>query len=352
MAENAPKAPEAVVPPMPDADAVPPVEDTVAAAPEEKAGEDLLDNLFGDNSDILNADQKAALEFDPFADKPPETPVKEPDKDDASPDVIIGGDPDAQLKTAGSPAPAPAEGEPVVPVEGAPAESAEAAAVKAELALLKKTMADAAAAPLAVVPAAVIAPPTAIPASDPAVPPPPSFAVQMPTELMQLLDSEDAMQRSQGYTQLVNGVGQMVYGTVEKMVNERLATAISQVETRTSETATRTAAEAELEKDFYDTFPQLNQKALRGFVSQVSVQLQAETGAKEWTEELRNAIGMRATQLLQAAAGVTGAGGNGVDSPPSIPPVKQPPTQIKGGARPAAPSTTKGEGFIADTLFG
>lgn len=338
-------------------------------------GKDLLDGLF-EEPGFMTEDMEKAMTFDPFAPDPTPAVVdttKELTDDEKPPDEIIRAEGDEPPKT-GEEAPvkgaAPkdeGEGE-TKPVEEPAEELSNEELLRNEVVLLQQTnaelmakMGENAVVQPQLTPAQAAAAVAALqkgesgtaPVQEPAPAETPSFLLQMPQDLMAQINSEDLSERSQGFSNLVNGIGQMMHGHMIKVLEEKLSATVSLVEQRAEAQKVRTVEDQAVLDDFYGKFPKLNDDAIRPLVQQVTTQLVQETGASKWTQELRNAIGIRTTQIIKAAAGSLGGNGGGETAPGTTKPAPKPPAQMKGGARPQAASATPTAGEeIADTLFG
>lgn len=356
------------------------VEGTPAEEPEEQKasgpdlgdtpeGMDLLDSIFNDG---FSEDVSSAMDFDPFDKKKEpvvtegEATAGEPADDEKPPSEIIGAPGDKppeeveKDKKKGKKAVPKADPEEAPKDEGAPAAPAAdpMAELQAQLALVKQsnidlqaqvTAANAIKGPAATEP---VADQKKGPAAEEPKPDLPSYMVQMPQELMTMLNSEDSAERATGFSHLANGIGQMVHGTVLQAVRTELGSAMKDLEVKVGETQVRGAEQQAASTDFYAAFPALDDPSLKPLVAQVATAIVSETGASKWTKELRDAIGLRATNIIKAAAAGKNGDGGGEATPPSGQSSQLPPTQIKSGARPQAPSQESGEGFIANTLFG
>ena len=337
---------------------------------ETEGGKDLLDGLF-EEPGFMTEDMEKAMTFDPFTPDP--TPVVvdksgEQKEEEKPPDEIIRAEGDEPLPTGeeakGAEAAPAAEGE--VEKDPATVEPTDAELLRNEVVLLKQTNAEllikvsegaavqpqlTAAQAAAAVAALQKGEEGAVPAPAPAETP--SFLLQMPQDLMAQLNSEEPSERSQGFSNLVNGIGQMMHGHMIKVLEEKLTATVALVEQRATAQQTRSVEETAVLEDFYGKFPKLNDDAIRPLVQQVTSQLVQETGANKWSPELRDAIGIRTTQIIKAAAGNPGGNGGGETAPGTTQPVSKPPNQMKGGARPQAASETPTAGeMIEDTLFG
>lgn len=156
--------------------------------------------------------------------------------------------------------------------------------------------------------------------------------INIPDEIMAGMGSENPQERKQATTALIASVSHMVQVNAVKqtlaMVQHMLPTAIHQhVQVREQQ--------REVFEDFYQKFPQLNNRAIMPFVQQQAVALAQKLGVQAWNPAFRDQLGEHVVNMLRSAAGVSAG-------PPQVAPPASAPapggTFTGQGARPAAPA--------------
>ena len=280
-----------------------------------------------------------ALAFDPFESADEETSPDGGTGEETPSGESAPTEPGTQVDTQQqTPAAAQGEASEETPAPG----SAPAAPENPELALLKQQVETLQAALKAQTPAPAQpgeTPPA--PADSDAVPP---YQFTIPTELMALLDSENQSERQQGIGLLSQGVARTVHETVMQQVGQIVQNQIPAM--MQGMIAQQTQAQT-IFQDFYDKYPNLNRPELRQLIVSTGQQVMNETGAQEWSPQLRDTIAQRVLALMgQAPSG-------GVPPQPQPAPAAAPVyTPNAGGARPASPGTDSEVADISNTLFG
>lgn len=174
----------------------------------------------------------------------------------------------------------------------------------------------------------------------------PEYAFQIPDQLMTLMESEDPVERRQGYAQLIQGTAQVVHAQVLQAVGEQYQRGVPAI-------VHKIVAEQALAKqvfdDFYGKYPTLNKPELRDFIKNTALEVGKTYNAKEWTPALRDAIAKRAFDVLGQTPGSVPA------TPPATPPAKPAPANFDGKTRGATPVTEGGINSpddISKVLFG
>lgn len=144
----------------------------------------------------------------------------------------------------------------------------------------------------------------------------PRYNARIPEQIMTMMSSEDPMQRAQGVTHLVNGIGEMVHDTVMREVSTLLQNFQQEVPRLAQATVQDQAAQAATFQDFYGKWPELNNPVFYPMVLEVAGRIAKEKGATAWSAELRDAIGQEVYKLLK--------------------------WQVPQGAKPKAPAVTPG----------
>ncbi len=173
---------------------------------------------------------------------------------------------------------------------------------------------------------------------------------EVPDQMMNLINSEDPAERRQGIAALVNGVGQMIHAEVMKDVETRIQTVSTEVQTN----ASVNNEGKRIFDDFYGAFPALNVDALRPLVVAETQKVYKELGVSEWSDSVRDAIGVRVQNVLKgfsppAPAAGTGEGGGGGGTSAQSP---KPAVLNDGGTRPAPAVGTDSESEIEKVIFG
>lgn len=129
----------------------------------------------------------------------------------------------------------------------------------------------------------------------------PAYDYEIPDALVEALSHDDAAVRRRGIQALVKGtaisVHQQIMATLEPKFQELQSSTISRMTEQQRVANQREAIKA----DFYGRYPQLSDPALAPFVASVTEKVMAETGLTSWSEQLRDAVGMRALQILGRA---------------------------------------------------
>lgn len=192
----------------------------------------------------------------------------------------------------------------------------------------------------------------------------PAYEFNIPSEMQQLIDSEDAAERARGLKMYAQGIARAVHKTirdtelpaVEKMMDERVS--------RTTQQA-RAQQEVEREserirQDFFQAYPDLNNQVghmVVGLAYQQEVQELQQKGINptklNWDAALRNKIGERARSILGQMRG------GSASQPQPQPTTQQVPKRVPaqpgggGGTRPApGPKLTEEDEMLMDTVHG
>lgn len=156
----------------------------------------------------------------------------------------------------------------------------------------------------------------------------PFAQVQIPDEIVRLLESDDPLDRKRALAALVAGTGRLVYQRVLDRVQALSETLPRQVE----QAALSVAEQQRIYADFYGKFPELNRPELRPLVAQVAQQVAQERGITAWSEAVRDEIGNRVKGLLASVAGVSGVAE--VGRPRQNVAERRPARQVQPGSRP------------------
>lgn len=289
----------------------------------------------------LDAEQQAALEFDPFKEGMPGDPKPEPAKEDkAAEDSEKPAADAAAAETTEEPSPDPRPGdqEPTPATPAAPTVDLK----DQQIADLTSTISN--------LTEQVGKMQKPVEATGSGVDDGARFYREIPEPMMELINSEEPGERKQGIASLVQGVGMMVHQEIMKDLETRLQAAQSE----TQDGISRNAALQETYKDFYSAFPKLDDDAFRPMVAAESAAVFKELGTTEWSSAVRDAIGTRVINKLAgfsptAPAAESVGNGNGAGSPPAEP---TPATLKGGGSRPASTAGTGSETEIEDVIFG
>jgi hypothetical protein len=169
----------------------------------------------------------------------------------------------------------------------------------------------------------------------PAEPELPTHQYQMtiPDGLDTALISDDPAVRKQAIGALVQGTAQTVHREVVKSMRAEFARVLPNI---IQTHITQSRQQSAVAQDFYGTFPQYAHPAFKPIVVQLAQQVAQETGARTWSVELRNKVGERLGQLIQAVSGQQIPNGG---QPPAVPgpqlPPRGPAAINPGGARPS-----------------
>lgn len=158
---------------------------------------------------------------------------------------------------------------------------------------------------------------------DPDAPKIPEYKFDIPAQLMQLLDSENPTERTQGIGYLVQGVAQTIHSTLAREMYDMRAKLLESMPNIVETMLTEFNQAQSTTNDFYSTYPQFNKPELKPFIESVAMQVAQELGVDTWSPQLRDAIAQRATSILGggfANPASNGAAGKGTVVPPSTPP--------------------------------
>lgn len=172
----------------------------------------------------------------------------------------------------------------------------------------------------------------------------PDYAFNIPDELVGLLDSDNPAERKQGFAAMAQGLARTVHQVVMGAVQQ---TYIDPLPQQFQGMIEQQLQAKEIFSDFYGKYSALNKPELRPLVIQTMQQVVQETGAKQWSDSLRDTIGARVMGLI----------GQGVTTPPPKTPAKTPaqPTPAGPGTRPAAPvvdQSANSSDDISQVVFG
>lgn len=237
----------------------------------------------------------------PAATPPPATPPvadSSPSLSHADVDKLLSFDPFSE-----PPAPAaepPAQPAATAPVPGtppaAPSPPAQPAPANPEVEKLLRELADA---------RAVIAEQTTKLGSPPPQTPPgtpepniftdvPAYEFELPTPLLQAFDSEDPVQRSKAIGAVMTGTARVVHQNLMKNV----ASVMERLPTIIQSHVTGALRQKEIFDDFYGTYKDLNNPALRPTIVHVTRQVFQEKNVKDWSQDVRDTIAQRVYALL------------------------------------------------------
>lgn len=177
----------------------------------------------------------------------------------------------------------------------------------------------------------------------------PAYAFNLPKEIEDAWNSEDPATRMGALRAVLSASLQTAH---RQLRNEYRQFVERQSEQMVGSLTQRNAA-AERNKsifnDFYGKFPTLNQPELRSLVATVTQQVEAETGAKAWSPELRDKIGERVFSVLKRVAPGT-SGSEPPKSTTSAPPKMRGATARPAGVVPAAGDEDPQTRALADIL--
>lgn len=183
-----------------------------------------------------------------------------------------------------------------------------------------------------------------------------SYAIQVPDQLLQTIQSDDPATARQGIQQLIQGIGTTVHKNViqearqlfQQELHEQVPHMLQMQQGQQSE-------RQRIYQDFYGNYPQLDKPELRGLVQSTAQQVFQETGAQQWSQAVRDMIAQRVVKTLEAGAGggqgqgQQGQGQQGGGQGKSNGQFTSGGSSPRGPAGPQDPNSERG---IADTLFG
>ena len=157
------------------------------------------------------------------------------------------------------------------------------------------------------------------------------YQFNIPEGLDTALVSDDPATRRTALQALIQGTSRTVHTEVVKSMRQEFARILPQI---VNSMITQSRSQQNVAQDFYGKYTQFANPIFRPLVQQIGMQVARERGAQGWTPELRDAIGERVLQVLQAA-GFQGQGGAPQVPAPSL---NGPAAIVPGGARPASSS--------------
>lgn len=178
------------------------------------------------------------------------------------------------------------------------------------------------------------------------------FAFNLPADLVEAIGAEDVATRGQALEVMTNGIANSVYKHIRDEISKEFS---ERVPVQIQRSMDARNEQEEVFNDFYGTFPQYKDPAIRGLIVNVASQVLRESGAQAWSPQIRDAVGARVAQVLSSTQPQqTVPQQTGEVAPPATPtPTPQPPKQFGGNSRPSTVSS--GDDFskeIEDTLFG
>jgi hypothetical protein len=258
------------------------------------------------NEDTSMEDLSRILNFDPFAEPPPDAPE--------APEALEPAPPE---DTAVAPESTPPEPQ----VDQSEAIRRELEETRRQLAYLQGQMQKPEVKP-----------------ETPAEPQIPEYNFNLPEPLVKLLESEDAGERRQGLAYLAQGVARTVHMNALQEIQRARQELAAMMPQYVQAVNTQQTQAQEVFRDFYGKNQDLDRPELRSLVVGTAQQVIQETGANNWTPELRDKIAGRVRSVLGAYAS-PGRRSNQ-------------PANVRGGTRPGAPAVTSQAADILDTLFG
>lgn len=127
---------------------------------------------------------------------------------------------------------------------------------------------------------------------------PPAYDFNIPDELINLLGSEDPVERKTALTNLAKGVAQGVHQTLGAVVNSYVEKVSEYIPQAIEQYNIQQRAMEDVRKDFYGKYPQLDKPELRQYIYNVAPHVMNELGLTEWNEQARDAIADRVFSTL------------------------------------------------------
>lgn len=156
-------------------------------------------------------------------------------------------------------------------------------------------------------------------------------AFQLPTELMEYINSGDPAQQAQGLQAVMTGVAQ----AVTRQLYDHFNPQVSGFDTKVNEAITSYNQQKEIFNDFYGAYPGLNKPGLHQVVKTAMEQLLEDPAHrdKQYSAELRDMAATKAAELLGVS--LEGLRGGGTVASPGSLPAQPKGTLLNGSARPA-----------------
>jgi len=239
----------------------------------------------------VSDDVRKAMDFDPFLSSEEEKEAQ-PTTPDGSPSTAGGAN--APQPVSVTPAQVPASGSPQAT---APLTPEQIVALQQEVSRLQNLVQTA---PAAQAPQQQ---PQGQPAASTAENDPfktvPDYGFNIPDQLVDMLGSEDPVQRKQALGYTMQGLAKAVHQTVLSVVAERFQHVETNLPKTVFERLELARQEQQVGSDFYGAYPNLNKPELRPLVRQVGEAVLRETKATTWNAQLRDLIAQRVLASLQ-----------------------------------------------------
>lgn len=168
-----------------------------------------------------------------------------------------------------------------------------------------------------------------------------SYQFNIPPQLMRMMDSEDPAERQQGITHFANGVANEVHKNIMGQMQQAFTGYVPQLVQQMLQTTT---VQKQVFDDFYGKYPELNRPELYPMVQNVGQAVMQETGLKQWSPQLRDAIAKRMQAILNGGAMPT------TQAPAPQPTAPQQQPFMAGTTSRPAPAPRTAEDEIAETL--
>lgn len=134
----------------------------------------------------------------------------------------------------------------------------------------------------------------------------PNYAVQIPPQILKLLDSEDPTERAQGLSNLVEGTSVMVHRNMRQEMATVVQELLKVMPGLAQHQAGSMVTAQTVQQDFYGAHPDLNNELLRPMVMQVAQKLMGDRkwAGQGWSGELRDTIAQTVREQLKGVVQV------------------------------------------------
>lgn len=174
----------------------------------------------------------------------------------------------------------------------------------------------------------------------------PSYAYNIPDQLQVGLNSEDPAVQKQALGALLQGVSQTVHRNLAQAVQQFIPHFIGQV---VPQLVQGQLLSHQIQTDFYGTYSELDNPAIKPMIAQVAHDIFTRTGAQAWTPQLKQQIAQAVYQTLGRQMPMPGQQpGQQFMPQPQILPQTPPPAMV--GGSPARAGAPNGRMSVADDI--
>lgn len=171
------------------------------------------------------------------------------------------------------------------------------------------------------------------------------FGFTIPDQLVAALASDNPVERQQAVGAMCTTVAQNTYRETIRAIRSELQQVLPRV---IGAQIQRHTQQREIFTDFFSSYQHFSDPRIRPLVVKTAQDVAAETGARAWTPQLKEAIAQRLTETIQTMAAAAQLQVGPGPAAPSAPPA--PPFINGGGSRPAPSNLSAVERDIRATF--